>query len=173
MLAPASCNHQLGNMNARSLQIGPFLTLLIIVFFIGCSDPDRALRSAVEKGNVTDAQAALQSGANVNARGSGDIYTPLMEASVRGDVEMVRLLIDSGANVNQWSKSVPGPLMLACASGEYEVAQILLSAGADVNVVVNQTTPLIRAIGSENRELVELLIASKADLEPEELAARR
>ena len=44
--------------------------------------------------------------------------TPLMEAASSGHLEIVKLLISHGADVNAQSSSGNTPLMYACASGK-------------------------------------------------------
>lgn len=80
----------------------------------------------------------VDKGADVNAE-KGE-YTPLMTAAEAGDVEMVRLLINSGANVNMSNNFqdvelvIPNTaLMAASHRGHLEVARLLIEAGADVN----------------------------------------
>ena len=63
--------------------------------------------------------------------------TPLMVAvqDSRADCEIVRLLLDNGANVNQVSTSIEGPrsvLSLAVSAGDPEKVALLLEHGADI-----------------------------------------
>ena len=56
--------------------------------------------------------------ANVEDRGMKGDCTPLMEAASSGHLEIVKLLISHGADVNAQSSSGNTPLMYACASGK-------------------------------------------------------
>ncbi|HEV8059089.1 MAG TPA: ankyrin repeat domain-containing protein, partial [Gemmataceae bacterium] len=59
---------------------------------------DKALFDAIRDGDRTQVQQLLQDGANVNARDeAGD--TALMRAALDADVEMMRVLVESGAEV--------------------------------------------------------------------------
>src|ERR1700745_493585 len=61
-------------------------------------DGDNALHWVVRSGDRSGAKSLVKAGINVNK--AGDLgYTPLHVACMRGDVEMVRLLVESGANL--------------------------------------------------------------------------
>ena len=60
--------------------------------------------------------------------------TPLMEAAGKGAVEVIRVLIDAGANVNaKGSETHYTALHRAAETDQSEVAKLLIQAGADVN----------------------------------------
>ncbi|XP_037486635.1 serine/threonine-protein phosphatase 6 regulatory ankyrin repeat subunit A-like isoform X1 [Triticum dicoccoides] len=68
--------------------------------------------------------------------------TALSYAAVNGTVNVVRYLLDHGANPD---KSGPGnrtPLHMAVAKGNCEIVKVLLSKGADVNCYSDSGTPL-------------------------------
>ena len=62
--------------------------------------------------------------ANVEDRGMKGDCTPLMEAASSGHLEIVKLLISHGADVNAQSSSGNTPLMYACASGKLDLVDI-------------------------------------------------
>jgi ankyrin repeat protein len=80
-------------------------------------------------------------------------------------VEIVRLLVDHGADVNPLDLTHSTPLLPASFSGVPEVVQFLIERGADVNTR-NEThlTPLHRASFLGNIETVQLLIKHGADV---------
>ncbi|HEU4386391.1 MAG TPA: ankyrin repeat domain-containing protein [Blastocatellia bacterium] len=106
------------------------------------------------------ASLLLAHGADVNQPGQ-DATFPLLIA--KG--ELVRELIERGANVNQKAEYGLTALMYAAAKGDLEKLTVLLQHGADVNVT-NQSgyTALRAAAAARQRQALKLLIANGADL---------
>ena len=77
----------------------------------------------------------LVSGANVNFQRNG---TALSAAARRADIELMRLLLDAGADIDLAESNMPGgdfnPLLSAAYDGQIDVVRFLLDAGADVTV---------------------------------------
>lgn len=95
--------------------------------------------------------ALLDKGANVNAPCSFDGETPLMYAAAECTVEIVKRMVEMGADVNAVSKEGETPLSSARTA---EIAQLLLDKGAKMN-----DGTLIRASQFPDRpDVVELLI---------------
>jgi ankyrin repeat protein len=92
-------------------------------------------------------------------------YTPLMMAVEYIDV--VRLLIENGANVNLQSSSGETALMMAChETRDSEIVKLLLNHGAKVNVRASRgRTALWLASQKGKADMVSLLINAGADLE--------
>ncbi|XP_012271624.1 ankyrin repeat domain-containing protein 27-like isoform X2 [Orussus abietinus] len=87
-------------------------------------------------------------------------------ASANGCIEMVRLLLDAGADVGARTK-LDGrvPLHLACRSGSHEVAKLLLECGTcnpDVKDLQGDT-PLHLACRTGNNRIAELLVRHGCD----------
>jgi len=107
-----------------------------------------ALLLATLNGDTMRMRHILDAGAEPNQRTS---YTyPLYEGTRRGNVEVVRVLIEHGANANTVSghpMEKDTALHEACRRGFAEIAGILLDAGADVNARGNRgLTPLDVAV---------------------------
>jgi hypothetical protein len=90
--------------------------------------------------------------------------TPLMMASIQGDLPMVKILVkQKNAMLDHigWT-----PLHYASTKGQLDVAQYLIANGAMVDSrSLNGTTPLMMAVQSGNEELVKLLLDNGADLQ--------
>jgi ankyrin repeat protein len=89
--------------------------------------------------------------------------TPLMIASIEGDLPVVKtLVLQKHARIDHigWT-----PLHYACTRGQLEVAQFLVLNGANVNSnSLNGSTPLMMAVQSGNEELIKFLLDKGADL---------
>jgi ankyrin repeat protein len=133
-----------------------------------------ALVAAARSGDTGAVAAALDAGADVNAR-DADGITPLMHAA-RGDrpeianpgpsdhPEVVELLIKRGADVNAKTESGFVALFWAVRYGHDKVAQVLIDHGADVNAKdASGITPLHWATTNQQKKVIELLKAAGAN----------
>ncbi|MEI7295278.1 ankyrin repeat domain-containing protein [Paraburkholderia tropica] len=87
----------------------------------------------------------------------------LMLASLNGDVDLVKMLITKGADVNKqgWT-----PLHYAAANGNDDVAKLLIGYSADVNAQSpNGTTPLMMAARGDHMSTANLLLDHGANLQ--------
>jgi len=83
-------------------------------------------------------QFLLDSGADVNSRGLGQGWTPLLSAVNSGSSENARLLLSKGADANARDNNGRAPLWYAAASENTGLITLLLEHGADVNVRNNE-----------------------------------
>jgi ankyrin repeat protein len=96
----------------------------------------------------------------VEARSAED-ESPLMMAALKGQVELARLLIARGADVNK-----PGwaPLHYAATHGHLDVMQLLLDEHAYIDAESpNGSTPLMMAAHYGTPQAVQLLLDAGAD----------
>ena len=84
-----------------------------------------------------------------------------------GDPEIVALLLEYGADPTGTNT---GGVTLLHIVASVEIARLLVDAGADVNAADNPAdwTPLHAAVGSGDRELIELYLDSGADIEAQD-----
>lgn len=128
----------------------------------GSRVPTKLLHVAVHEGDIATAAAALLAGAEVDSF----IYeTPLMQASRRGHVAMVKLLLAAGANVEYSQSEWLMPLMCASAYGHTEVMQLLLAAGARVSDLSEEGHTALKLAAHYGRvSAVEMLLKAGAPL---------
>lgn len=90
---------------------------------------ESALMMAALKGEVAGAKMLLARGAKVNKEG----WSPLHYAATGPEPELVRLLLDSGAEVDPAAPNGTTPLMMAAQYGSEDSVKLLLERGADPN----------------------------------------
>lgn len=74
------------------------------------------------------------------------LYILCVSLSQDGHVEVARLLLDSGAQVNMPADSFESPLTLAACGGHVELAALLIERGANLEEVKRQTFTMIGLI---------------------------
>src|SRR6185295_3098835 len=79
--------------------------------------------------------------------------TPLMFAARDGNVELTRILVDAGADVNAVAGDGKTALAISIFNGNYDVASLLVDSKANVNTADAQRfTPLFWAVDRRNME---------------------
>ncbi len=124
-----------------------------------------ALLDAANRGDVDGVKAALEQGADVNAK--DDIFGETALHFVDGEhgAEIVRLLVGAGADVNAVDDSDGlTPLFFVRSAA---IAKALLDAGADVNARSHAGETPLHAVSSgatDCGEITRLLIGAGADM---------
>jgi ankyrin repeat protein len=101
-------------------------------------------------------------GEDVNAK-SGYHGTPLRAASYRGHIDVVRVLLEHGANANTIDKN--NPLSSAYDGRHLEIMRLLLEHGADADALYESDGDLVlhQASSDGEAEVVHLLLRHNAD----------
>jgi uncharacterized protein len=122
-------------------------------------DKDEAIRMAVAEDDLEAVERLLREGAEINAV-KGEFKTSiLMEAAVRGNVGVMKLLIENGADVNMADKDGWTALMGATVQGHLESVKLLLERGAAVNAKNhNGETALVMAAGMKHTEIRDVIL---------------
>jgi len=140
-------------------------------------DELRSLLSyAACKGNMAVVKFLITKGADVNkydkscyAR-SGSY--PILNATIYNHFEIVKYLIQNGANINVSNGAGNTPLIYASTHGYYDIAKLLLENGADVNEYMEYGySALYFASLHGNLEIVKLLIDFGAEINSSEDSA--
>lgn len=133
-------------------------------------DPNSELLKAADSGDVLLAKRALDHGANVEINNRGS--TPLLLAIQNHDPQMVKLLLERGANPSVRAKHSHGetPLTLAARYGGVAVVELLLRAHIDTEArfdgyAINSITPLGIAATFGYAKVVIALINAGADID--------
>lgn len=85
---------------------------------------DLQLIDAVKTGQLAKVEQALNAGADIHQQDEQG-WTPLNWAAGRGDLEIVKLLIDRGADVFRVGRDQRTPYKIALAAKHVEVARLL------------------------------------------------
>jgi ankyrin repeat protein len=149
--------------------------IVVVVALAVCSAlsaaPASVVADAARDGDLATVKRLLKDGGDVNAA-LGDGTTALHHAAMRGDADMVGVLLYAGANVRATTR-LGGytPLHLASQRGHEQVIELLVKAGANPNQpTATGTTPLMFAAASGHVAAVKQLVAHKVDLDAKEQA---
>ena len=94
---------------------------------IGLSIGFTALRAAVQENKIDTVKLLCEMSAKVNVKGDD---TPLYSAAAEGHLEIVKILIAYGADINNSSEFGVTPLQIACIYQKVDVIKYLLQHGA-------------------------------------------
>lgn len=136
-------------------------------------DNSTALHVAVRFGHGDFAKCLLAHGADVAIV---DVWgkTPLFNAATKSDIDLLRMLINAGSDVNHASKTGETPLFVVVGGDRSgECAALLLDRGADVSRTdLRNSTPLHMAANHGDVACVELYLEHEADMEAVDSAGR-
>jgi ankyrin repeat protein len=128
--------------------------------------PDTRLTEAAARNDVAALRHLLNDGHKADER--GDSWTPLIWAARSGSVDAIKVLLDSGADVNlpgptgdDWDAT---PLQHAILQRQAAAVRLLLDRGADLKRGAGGSlTPLFLAAGDTDPAILKLLLAHGAD----------
>ncbi|MEW6113190.1 MAG: ankyrin repeat domain-containing protein, partial [Thermodesulfobacteriota bacterium] len=123
--------------HARIARITPVtlaiaLVLALAPHIVSATDKNEALIHAASKGDLAEVARLLNSGADANGLGFFDLPL-LIEAADIGNVEVMQLLLEKGANVNVKDDEGLTPLMTAVMDGHPEATSIQKIFGIDMS----------------------------------------
>ncbi|MEU7583693.1 ankyrin repeat domain-containing protein [Streptomyces sp. NPDC041068] len=94
---------------------------------------DQRLLDAARAGNASEAAAALDAGARVEARDT-ELRTPLLLAAIGDHVEAAKVLVAAGADVNAQDHRSDSPWLVTGVTGSVAMLHVLLPAGPDLEL---------------------------------------
>ncbi|CAF1008766.1 unnamed protein product [Rotaria sp. Silwood1] len=128
------------------------------------------IEACIEAGADLDFAPSGSDADNLNITGQ----TALFMATLKDRVDVVKVLIEKGAQVNVKNRYGVSPLLLCAESGNRELVQALVKAGADVNITpqgelaeenfLAGQTPLFGAAKKGHVEICEYLIENGANV---------
>ncbi|KAF1332035.1 Serine/threonine protein kinase, partial [Globisporangium splendens] len=126
-----------------------------------CSNRAGRLQVACEKGRVKSVRSLLNEGACVNAVERYGQAPPISIATRHGCVDVLRLLLERGADVDTVCDRGETPLFIATRQRDVRCVRVLIEFGATVNILsYDGQTPVSIAIYSHEIEILTVLVAS-------------
>ena len=150
-----------------------FIKILLIscVTFSLFSGPNEDLLDAARAGDSAGVEAAITAGADINTiTTDGWEFTALMWAATNGHTDIVKLLLDRGADIDAVYRDGNNALTLAATNGHANTVKLLLDRGADIDHVSKYgKTVLIETArfwprSDGNTDTVKLLLDRGADI---------
>jgi ankyrin repeat protein len=142
-------------------------------------DREYALQLAASEGHTEAVQTLLKHGALADRRVADSEElgffdgTELQAACDNKRVEVVRCLLEHGANPNLGGGTFSSPIIAATQKAQPEILELLVRApGIDLNVVGSDdlSTPLINAAANMSMSAVKLLIQHGAEIDAKNAA---
>ena len=129
-----------------------------------------ALHKAIVDGKINFCKTLINMGLikNINYTSKDNVGDTLLIAIARSyytDINIVKLLIDKGANINLVNNYQSTALLIASFHNKIEMVKLLIENGADINVVNhNNHTALTHVVIYGTKELIKLLVDNGADI---------
>ena len=144
--------------------IGLLLTASVPVISAPTAFPD-PLRFTIsmELGDISQAEEWLDAGMSPDFMGSR-VGTGLMIGAWEGKLDLMRLFIARGADINKLNANGESAIALAAWRGNLDVVKWLLEREAKINAPKRQWSALHYAIFAGHAEMAEFLMARGADI---------
>jgi ankyrin repeat protein len=95
----------------------------------------RQIREAIDNGNHKLVQELIKDASSDNWEEPETPIPILNYAVLLEDMDVIQLLLNSGANINQSDIEENTPLMHAVRVGNLEIVKFLINSGAEISVV--------------------------------------
>ncbi|HXK50025.1 MAG TPA: ankyrin repeat domain-containing protein [Clostridiales bacterium] len=132
------------------------------------------IKTAITNGDIVLVKSMIEGNKDLLESRIDTYFTPLNFASLEGKTDLVKYLVDKGANISTRDREGSIPLQNAAIKGYFDIVKILVEKGSDVNYKDdNDVTPLHFACMSGNLELVKYLVEKGADVSSVSKAGRQ
>jgi ankyrin repeat protein len=156
-------------MIIMKLKLTSFFLLALIsscIYADGLSDNERDKNSffiAAKSNQIEDVISFLEKDKKYAKISTVNNQTALHLAANNGNLELVKLLIEKGADVNAKTNDDATPLHVAANNDNLELVKLLIENDADVNAKTNKgATPLHMAAVNGHFDIAKLLIENDA-----------
>ena len=149
-----------------TLRVNALWATAAVVLLSALTLPDAPVADAAMRNDAEAVRSLLRSGADVNTA-QGDGMSALHWAAHHGNLDMARVLVHAGANLEATTRvGAFTPLLVASMAGEAEAVEALLRAGADPQAATTTgETALHFAARGGSVASVEALVAAGADVD--------
>lgn len=166
---------QMKNENLLLRMMKKSLFTIVVTMLVGCGEvkretintPETPFWRAAATGNIEAVKQHLDAGTALSEKDEKFGRPPLHWAAGRGRIEVAKLLISKGANVNSFDDQGATPLHEAAIDigdrkSQMEMTKLLIDKGANVNArhvldPFKGMTPLDLAIGIKRIETAKLI----------------
>ena len=125
---------------------------------------DKSMADCVNEGQIKEVSLFMEAGFSPDTKDKNGV--PLLCLAARnGDLEILKLLLSSGAQVDQLAEDRGSTAIFDASLGKHkDIVMALIEAGADANIQSkDKQTALIVAAGAGDDEIVEVLFRAGAD----------
>jgi len=137
--------------------------------------PSFPLHSAASRGDIATIETLIAEGADIDEINSTMIVTPLAIAASESTPEVVKKLVELGADVGKRGTAAESgtPLMMAESAGRTDNVRTLVELGADVNETnATGASLLFFTLIHVNKPMMELLLQLGCDREAKDAKGR-
>ncbi|MFK7953267.1 MAG: ankyrin repeat domain-containing protein [Ekhidna sp.] len=127
---------------------------------------EQFLVDAVREGNYAKAEKLLKKGVSANMLDG--LESPLIHVTAeKGDVQMLKLLTDNGADLSIMNRVGQSAVTIAARFGHVDIVDFLIEKGVSPNLAGDEynLTPLIGTAVNGSIEIADILIKAGADLD--------
>ncbi|KAH6958716.1 hypothetical protein DER45DRAFT_603215 [Fusarium avenaceum] len=143
----------MGTYGAQKLYYACFFNLVVTVRYL------------LAEGADVNAQCGRHGNINAKFNTYGIYGSVLQAASAGGHLEVMRLLLKNGADINMASGRGGNALWVACRDGKTEAIRLLLENGADINMASGREGNALCIASEYNKtEIVQLLLSQGANV---------
>ena len=130
--------------------------------FMSCANGHTEVTDILLKAGANPSESVYYYHEGPNGGINGRANTLIM-ASRRNNIEMVKLLLDQGEEINVYDVSCETPFSVAIANKNYEMMNMLINRGADINYPNAGWEPnFFKAVESNDIDLVRFLLSHGA-----------
>ena len=166
MLAYSSKNPDFMSFKRENLNAGDSLEKAISVFENYLASKNATpFRDMLFSGNIDEIRQAINSGVSFNTKNSDGQTAMVFYCMSKNSGNVIRLLLDNGANPNEKSKTGTPVLSLAIKLGNIDAVNELLKYSQNVNATDKHgATPLMYAVKLNLYDVADKLIANGANI---------